>query len=160
MEKNNAIYYTMLVNILIIFFLFLILYQFFTSCKREGLENSAGTYQNYPDDPLILGKQNAGNIEVLKQEIQEIPELKRRVTNLEEDVKVLNEQIQGLNQQNAEAVTSFSSSTSNLTSGTGEEGANSTAADSSSSSSSSSMNPFGSSTSGTDSGSNSLTTYF
>jgi hypothetical protein len=63
---------------------------------------------------------NAGNIEVLKQEIQEIPELKKRVSNLEEDVKLLNEQIQGLNQQNAEAVNSFSSNITGLTSGESE----------------------------------------
>jgi peptidoglycan hydrolase CwlO-like protein len=150
MEKNNAIYYTMLVNILIISFFFLILQQFLNSCKREGLENSAGTYQNYPEDPLILGKQNAGNIEVLKQEIIEIPELKKRVTNLEEDVKLLNDQIQGLNQQNADAVSAFSSSTSNLTSTTGDSSGSNTTSSSTDISSS-----FGSG-----SGSDSLTTYF
>jgi hypothetical protein len=105
----------MIVNLLIVFFFLLLLYQFLTSCKREGLENSAGTYKDYPEDPLILGKQNAGNIEVLRKEVEQIPEIKNRINILEEDVKILNEQIIGLNEQNAEAVSSFSKTTDMLT---------------------------------------------
>ena len=105
----------MIVNLLIVFFFLLLLYQFLTSCKREGLENSAGTYKDYPEDPLILGKQNAGNIEVLKKEVDQIPEIKNRINTLEEDIKILNEQIIGLNEQNAEAVSSFSTTTDMLT---------------------------------------------
>jgi hypothetical protein len=105
----------MIVNLLIIFFFLLLLYQFLTSCKREGLENSAGTYKDYPEDPLILGKTNAGNIEVLRKEVEQIPEIKNRINILEEDVKILNEQIIGLNEQNAEAVSSFSKTTDMLT---------------------------------------------
>jgi len=105
----------MIVNLLIVFFFLLLLYQFLTSCKREGLENSAGTYKDYPEDPLILGKTNAGNIEVLRKEVEQIPEIKNRINILEEDVKILNEQIIGLNEQNAEAVSSFSKTTDMLT---------------------------------------------
>jgi len=105
----------MIVNLLIVFFFLLLLYQFLTSCKREGLENSAGTYKDYPEDPLILGKQNAGNIEVLRKEVEQIPEIKNRINTLEEDIKILNEQIIGLNEQNAEAVSSFSKTTDMLT---------------------------------------------
>jgi len=105
----------MIVNLLIVFFFLLLLYQFLTSCKREGLENSAGTYKDYPEDPLILGKQNAGNIEVLRKEVEQIPEIKNRINTLEEDIKILNEQIIGLNEQNAEAVSSFSTTTDMLT---------------------------------------------
>ena len=110
----------MLVNLLILFFFSLLLYQFLNSCKREGLENSAGTYKDYPDDPLILGKQNAGNIEVLKKEVDQIPDMKNRINSLEEDIKIINEQIIGLNEQNAEAVNSFSDKTSMLTGADGE----------------------------------------
>jgi TolA-binding protein len=113
----------MLVNILIFLFFLLILYQFLHSCQfknKEGLENSAGSYQNYPDDPLILGKQNAGNIEVLKKEVEEIPEMKRRIDKLEEDVKIMTDQLQGIQEQNATAVSSFSETQNMLTSPDGE----------------------------------------
>jgi len=107
----------MLVNILIIIFFLLIFYQFLNSFNyKEGVENSAGTYQNYPEDPLILGKQNAGNIEVLKQEIVSIPDMKKDINDLKDHVKLLDEQIQGLNEQNAKAVQSFGSSADMLTS--------------------------------------------
>jgi TolA-binding protein len=115
----------MLVNILIIIFSILLISQtldYFNSMMREGLENSKGSYQNYPDDPLILGRVNAGNIEVLKEEIVQIPDMKNRINKLEEDVKVLNDQIQGLNQQNVDAVNSFSGSTSSLTGASGFTG--------------------------------------
>ena len=58
----------MLVNVLIVFFLLLILYQIFLAYFNcvEGLDN----YQNYdlnnPNNALILAQQNAGNIEFLK----------------------------------------------------------------------------------------------
>ncbi len=116
----------MLVNILIILFLILIFYQIykFLASKniKEGVENSSGKYESYPDDPLILAKQNAGNIEVLKTEITQIPDMKTRIDNLEEDVKVLNEQIEGLNAQNTEAVNSFGGATGSLTSEDGGSG--------------------------------------
>lgn len=48
----------------------------------EGLENG-GTYKEYDsEDPLILGKQNAGNIEVLRTRMDEILALKQEVTDM------------------------------------------------------------------------------
>lgn len=48
----------------------------------EGLENG-GTYKEYDgEDPLILGKQNAGNIQVLKTQMDEILALKQEVTDM------------------------------------------------------------------------------
>ena len=111
----------MLVNILIIFFLFLIIYQFLAPSLREGLETTPGPYMEYPNDPMILGKQNAGNIEVLRTEVQKVSTLEPRVLQLETDVKNLNEQLAGIQQQNSEAVSSFGSSVGGLT-GETEEG--------------------------------------
>ena len=111
----------MLVNILIIFFLFLIIYQFLAPSFKEGLETAPGPYMEYPDDPMILGKQNAGNIEVLRTEVQNVTTLEPRVLQLETDVKNLNEQLAGIQQQNSEAVSSFGNSTGEL-SGSKEEG--------------------------------------
>lgn len=107
----------MLINILIFLFFLLILYQYLDSFKiREGIENSSVSYENYSDDPLILAKQNAGNIEFLKKEVEEIPEMKRKIDKLEEDVQILNDQLQGIQEQNSEAVSSFSKTQNMLTS--------------------------------------------
>jgi hypothetical protein len=114
----------MLLNLLIIFFLFLILYQFLAPSLREGLETAPGPYMEYPNDPMILGKQNAGNIEVLRAEVQKVTTLEPRVVQLETDVKNLNEQLAGIQQQNSEAVSSFGNSVGGLTGATeeGEDG--------------------------------------
>ena len=113
----------MLVNLLILFFLFLIVYQFLAPSMREGLETAPGPYMEYPNDPMILGKQNAGNIEVLRAEVQKVSTLEPRVLQLETDVKNLNEQLAGIQQQNSESVSSFGNSMGGLTgSEEGEEG--------------------------------------
>jgi hypothetical protein len=114
----------MLVNLLILFFFFLIVYQFLASSMREGLETAPGPYMEYPNDPMILGKQNAGNIEVLRAEVQKVSTLEPRVLQLETDVKNLNEQLAGIQQQNAEAVSSFGDSMGGLTGAKEEEGTN------------------------------------
>jgi hypothetical protein len=147
----------MLVNILIIIFFLLIFYQILDCFNyKEGLENSAGTYQNYPEDPLILGRQNAGNIEVLKQEIVSIPDMKKDINDLKDHVKLLDEQIQGLNEQNAKAVQSFGSSADMLTSDS------TSSEEPTTSNSSSSLGSFGGTSSGDKQkeGENSTTSYF
>ena len=51
-----------------LFFTLLILFSiinYFT--KPRIIEGATGEYQNYPDDPLILAKTNAANIDVLKK---------------------------------------------------------------------------------------------
>ena len=74
----------MLIKILIGFFIFLIGYQLFLALFKksdliEGLENT--DYKNYDDDPLILAKKNAGNIEVLKERIDKIDATKDEMKN-------------------------------------------------------------------------------
>ena len=83
----------MLVNILIIFFCFLIIFQIFLANFGnniiEGLENKTSNpsssnqeYQGYPEDPLILSKQNAANIEFLKGRVDEVMGIKQEVTDI------------------------------------------------------------------------------
>ena len=66
-----------LVNILILFFTILVIYQIFLAYSGysiiEGLENDK-KYKPYDsNDALILGKQNAGNIIVLENASQMAP---------------------------------------------------------------------------------------
>lgn len=87
-----------LVNILIGFFMFLILYQIFLASNIiEGLENS---YQNYdtnnPNNALILAQKNAGNIEYLKQKIDSTQDIYKQVQDLSGNVLTLQQQVNGL----------------------------------------------------------------
>jgi hypothetical protein len=98
------------VIILIILFSFLIIYQFL-NLTIEGLENSTAStasttsttstkeYQNYSDDPLILAKQNAANIEFLKNQMSEIKSYNQTVIDLSNNYVDLYNQVQGLSQQ-------------------------------------------------------------
>ena len=92
------------VIILIILFSFLIIYQFL-NLTIEGLENSAASttstkeYQNYSDDTLILAKQNAANIEFLKNQMSEIKGYNQTVIDLSNNYVDLYNQVQGLSQQ-------------------------------------------------------------
>jgi len=105
----------MLTKILIIFFLFLILYQIFLAIFGnliEGLENEGSTYKEYdtndPNNAMILAQQNAGNISVLKQRIDELMDLKGTVTDVCGNVVQLNQQVQGLVQQQADQANTIS----------------------------------------------------
>ena len=76
----------MFIKLLIAFFLLLICYLTFHNIYNftvlEGLENG-GSYKEYDgEDPLILGKQNAGNIAVLKTQMDEILALRQEVTDM------------------------------------------------------------------------------
>ena len=80
----------MFIKLLIAFFLLLICYLTFDNIYYnfvgqnilEGLENG-GSYKEYDgEDPLILAKQNAGNISALKMQMDEILALKQEVTDM------------------------------------------------------------------------------
>ena len=71
-----------LVNILIGCFIVLIIYQIFLAPTMEGFEE-------YSNDPLILGKQNAGNIQVLREQIKGLMGIDKRIDNIEQQVKGL-----------------------------------------------------------------------
>jgi hypothetical protein len=111
----------MIVSLLIIFFIILISYQLilaiFGKSLLEGMENTDNstatsppvqTYQEYntndpnnPNSALILSQQNAGNIEYLKQRVNDLIGLKQQVTDISLNVVALNDQVAGLVQQQA-----------------------------------------------------------
>lgn len=89
-----------LVNILILFFLFLILYQIFLANNIiEGLENQ---YQSYdttnPNNAFILAQKNAGNIAYLKERIDsmESSDINQEIQDLSGNVQTLQTQVNGL----------------------------------------------------------------
>jgi len=95
------LYIQFFVLFLIVFFSFLIMFQFL-NLTIEGLENTSTTtteYQNYSDDPLILAKQNAANIECLKNQMSEIKGYTQTVIDLSNNYVDLYNQVQGLSQQ-------------------------------------------------------------
>jgi uncharacterized protein YdcH (DUF465 family) len=91
----------MLINILILFFIFLISYQIILA--NRVIEGAQG-YQKYEEDPLILGKQNAANIEVLKGQVDKLTNLPGKVDKLDDRVKTLEEQINEIAIQNKKQV--------------------------------------------------------
>lgn len=87
-----------LVNILIAFFLFLIIYQIILACKNvEGFDNEYQSYDmNNPNNALILAQQNAGNISYLKQKIDNLQDIYGQVQDMSGNIQILQTQIDGL----------------------------------------------------------------
>jgi hypothetical protein len=88
----------LVIKFIILFFTLLLLIQIFLafSTNYEGFENNNG-FQPYnmsdPNNVLILAKQNAGNINFLKQQVDSLNKMKTtiddlsiRVTDLEKSV--------------------------------------------------------------------------
>ena len=108
-----------LINSLIIFFIFLIGYQIFlalTPNVMEGLEsNNKGTanananananYKPYnmndPNNALILGQQNAGNIENLRGRVDALDGVKTKVDTMQTKMDSMQVQMDTLVQQQA-----------------------------------------------------------
>jgi hypothetical protein len=88
-----------LINLLILFFIVLIFYQIFLACLEnniiEGLTNQQ--YQPYntndPNNALILAQQNAGNISVLKEQLDELNGLNKEVQDISGNVIALQDQV-------------------------------------------------------------------
>jgi hypothetical protein len=87
-----------LVNILIIFFIILILYQILLASHIvEGLENQYQSYDtNNPNNALILAQQNAGNISYLKERLDALTGINGQVQDLSGNVQSLQTQVNGL----------------------------------------------------------------
>jgi biopolymer transport protein ExbD len=89
-----------LVNILIIFFLFLIIYQIILANNIvEGLENQYQPYDtNNPNNALILSQKNAGNIAYLKERLDSIQSdsMNQQLEDLSGNVQTLQTQVNGL----------------------------------------------------------------
>jgi hypothetical protein len=110
-------------NLLIVIFVLLIGTQIFLAYSGniiEGLDNngssnSSGNYQEYNgNDPLILSKQNAANIQFLKQQFDGINGLQGEVTDLSSNVAALQTQVDGLVQSQQDYTNNITSSNSEL----------------------------------------------
>ena len=92
---------TFLINILLFLFALLIVYQVYR--VKEGLETattatatatSTPTYQPYdPNNPTILAQQNAGNIQVLKGQMDELVGIKKEVEDISGNLYTLTDQV-------------------------------------------------------------------
>ena len=88
-----------LINLLIIFFFILLVYQIFLAYTSntilEGVTNQQ--YQPYntndPNNALILAQQNAGNISVLKTQVDKLNGLNSEVQDISANVIQLQQQV-------------------------------------------------------------------
>jgi len=107
----------MLIHTLIIFFIILIFYQIFLAHISSNIINIEGmdtqTSQQYkpydlnnPNNALILSQQNAGNIQVLKQQMDGIFNLNNKVRDLSGNVTALQNQVSDLMVQQQQYVES------------------------------------------------------
>jgi hypothetical protein len=102
--------------LLIAFFSLLIIYQLFlehfTNQLIEGMDN---TYQNYntndPNNVMILAQQNAGNIQVLKQQLDTLLSLDQEVKDISGNVVLLQQQVNDLVQAQQNYVTQMAPAT-------------------------------------------------
>lgn len=88
------LFMTFLINILVLLFGLLIIYQVYR--VKEGLESggSTTTYQPYdPNNPTILAQQNAGNIQVLKGQMDELVGIKKEVEDISGNLYTLTDQV-------------------------------------------------------------------
>ena len=95
------LFMTFLINILLFLFALLIVYQVYR--VKEGLETattatatatSTPTYQPYdPNNPTILAQQNAGNIQVLKGQMDELVGIKKEVEDISGNLYTLTDQV-------------------------------------------------------------------
>ena len=117
-----------LVNILIIFFLVLILYQILLATNilslaanvREGLENQYQPYNmNDPNNTLILAQQNAGNIAYLKERMDSVQGIYKQVQDLSGNVQSLQEQVNSLLQTQQDYANQMTGGTAPNITGTG-----------------------------------------
>ena len=110
-------------SLLIVLFVLLIGTQIFLAYSGniiEGLDNNvttdnSGNYQEYNgNDALILSKQNAANIQFLKQQFDGINGLQGEVNDLSSNVAALQTQVDGLVQSQQDYTNNITSSNSEL----------------------------------------------
>jgi predicted PurR-regulated permease PerM len=89
-----------IINILIVFFIILIIYQIFlahfSNNVIEGLENYKEYDTNVRNDVTSLAQQNADNIEVFKKEFDNISGLRQEVLDISGNVANLTKQVEEL----------------------------------------------------------------
>jgi len=84
------------INILMILFVLLFLYNLYLVNKKvienmdstdSSSENNNGEYKDYNKDPMILAQQNAGNIQVLRQQIDKAMEAINKIEPKQDDMQ-------------------------------------------------------------------------
>ena len=117
-----------LVNLLIIFFIVLIIYQiflaYFNNIITEGYENKDEYKQydtNNPENALILAQQNAGNIIVIKGQLDNMLGINQQVQDLSGNVANLQQQVTDLVQAQNDYANQMTGGTEPEISGTTEE---------------------------------------
>jgi hypothetical protein len=108
-----------LIIFLIVFFMILIIYQIFLAnfTIKEGLDTSSsdpsGQYQPYntndPNNAMILAQQNAGNIQVLKQQMDDLTGLSQEVQDISANVVSLQSQVTAIGQAQQQYASQMSS---------------------------------------------------
>lgn len=106
-----------IVNVLIFFFIILILYQILlANYIIEGLTNEYTPYSS--KDALILSQKNAGNIAYLKENLGDISNMQNEITDLSNNVVSLQSQVSSLVQANQQYTTSMVGTTPPTITGT------------------------------------------
>lgn len=112
---------SLIIKLLIGFFSLLLFYQLFikNSCI-EGLEQQQ--YKNYDqNDALILARQNAGNIEVLRGQLNELSGVRDQLTDLSGNLYMLEEKVIALVEQQDQMATDLTGGTAPEVTGATEE---------------------------------------
>jgi hypothetical protein len=89
-----------LINLLIILFILLITYQIFLAHFSNSIIEGLEDYKEYdtknPDNVMILVQQNAGNIEVLRKQFDNVSGLNQEVQDISGNVANLTKQVDDL----------------------------------------------------------------
>jgi len=116
-----------LVYFLVFFFILLIFYQIFASINLlEGFEgeiynpesstSSSGEYKNYKNDDIAtLAHQNAGNIQVMKKQMDELYAGKDQVKKNTENIVTLQTQVNTLMQTQSQPAADMTKKTPTIT---------------------------------------------
>ena len=102
----------LLIYALIIIFILLISYPIILAYANnsliEGLENTnvKGKYKPYnvndPNNTLILAQQNAGNITILKDRVDQLDGIQENISQMQQNMSTMQYQIDSITQQQAE----------------------------------------------------------
>ena len=93
-----------------------------TNSSNSDTNNSTAEYKPYnvsdPNNALILSQQNAGNIEVLRGQIDDLKGIKETVDTMQQNINSMQTQIDGLVQQQADYAQEIAGSTPPTITGT------------------------------------------
>jgi hypothetical protein len=96
-----------------------------TSGSTNDTNNGSAEYKPYnlndPNNALILSQQNAGNIEVLRGQVDDLKKIKSTVDTLQQNVDQMQTQIDGLVQQQADYAQEIAGSTPPTITGTEQQ---------------------------------------